>query len=236
VLVPVAHGSRDPRSASTIAALVDVVRSRAPGLDVRPAFLDFDRPRLDDVLAALDRPAVVVPLLLGAAYHARVDIPAVVAQARRPGQDVRVSDVLGPDPALLDVAAERLARLGVVPGDPGLGIVLAGTGSSHAAANATVHDLARRWPLAAAAFATAAPDVPTAIADLRRRGARRIAVASWFLAPGRLLDRVHTRAAGAPVAEALGAHAAVADVVLSRYRAAAARPAIKADTALAEII
>ncbi|MCW0213671.1 MAG: sirohydrochlorin chelatase [Pseudonocardia sp.] len=220
VLVAVAHGSRDPRSATTIAALVDLVRSRAPGLDVRPAFLDFDRPCLDDVLAGLDRPAIVVPLLLGAAFHARVDIPAVVAQARRPGREVRISDVLGPDPALLAVAAERLGELGVVPGEPGLGVVLAGTGSSHAAANATVASLAARWPSTAAAFATAEPDVGAAIAGLRRRGARRLAVASWFLAPGRLLDRVHGAAGGAPVGEALGAHPAVADVVLARYRAA----------------
>lgn len=218
-LVAVAHGSRDLRSAATVRALVDVVRSRAPGLDVRPAFLDFDEPGFGDVLAGLDGPAVVVPLLLGSAYHARVDIPAVVAESGAP--DVRVADVLGPDPALLDVAAERLAALGLAPGDPGLGLVLAGTGSSHQAANAVVHRLAERWPRTVAAFATASPGVADAVAELRERGARHVAVASWFLAPGRLLDRVCAQADGAPVAEALGAHPAIADVVLARYRTAA---------------
>ncbi|MFR9804768.1 sirohydrochlorin chelatase [Pseudonocardia sp. RS010] len=219
-LVAVAHGSRDPRSSTTIRDLVDVARSRAPGLDVRPAFLDFDEPGFGEVLAGLAGPAVVVPLLLGSAYHARVDIPAVVAESG--AAEVRVADVLGPDPALLDVAAERLAALGAAPGDPGLGIVLAGTGSSHAAANDVVHRLAGRWPGAVAGFATASPRVADAAAALRERGFRRIAVASWFLAPGRLLDRVHEQVGGAPVAEALGAHPAIADVVLARYRAAAA--------------
>lgn len=216
VLVPVAHGSRDPRSAATVRALVDEVRSRAPGLDVRPAFLDFDSPTLTDVLAGLDGPAVVVPLLLGSAYHARVDVPGIVAGF--PG--VRVADVLGPDPRLLAVAVDRLAALGIAPGDPGVGIVLAGTGSSHAAANAVVQRAARRWPRATAGFATAEPGVPQAIAALRARGAERVAVASWFLAPGRLLDRVYDQADGAPVAAALGAHPAVADVVLERFATA----------------
>ncbi|GAA1848410.1 sirohydrochlorin chelatase [Pseudonocardia ailaonensis] len=217
VLVAVAHGSRDPRSSTTVRALVDLVRERAPGTDVRPAFLDFDHPGLTDVLAGLgDRPAVVVPLLLGSAYHARVDIPAIVA-ATRP--DVPVADVLGPDPALLDVAAERLGELGLTPGDPGLGIVLAATGSTHAAANEVVHRLAARWPGTLAGFATATPGIGHAVARLRAQGAERIAVASWFLAPGRLLDRVHEQA-GAPVAEALGAHPAIADLVITRYRRA----------------
>jgi sirohydrochlorin ferrochelatase len=211
VLVPVAHGSRDPRSAATVRALVDLVRERAPGLDVRPAFLDFDSPSLTDVLGGLDRPAVVVPLLLGSAYHARVDIPAIVDGF----PDVRVADVLGPDPRLLAVAWERVRALG-----PADGIVLAGTGSSHAAANAVVHRLAARWPQAVAAFATAEPGVPQAIAELRARGAQRIAVASWFLASGRLLDRVHAQADGLPVAAALGADARIADLVLARYAAA----------------
>ncbi len=219
-LVAVAHGSRDPRSSTTVRDLVDVVRSRAPELDVRPAFLDFDEPGFGEVLADLDRPAVVVPLLLGSAYHARVDIPAVVEESGAP--HVRVADVLGPDPAVLDVAAERLAALGMAPGDPGLGLALAATGSSHRAANAVVHRLAERWPQTVAGFATASPGIDDAVAELRERGAHRIAVASWFLAPGRLLDRVHEQAAGAPVAEALGAHPAIADVVLARYRAAAA--------------
>ncbi len=82
-LVAVAHGSRDPRSAATVAALLDVVRAQRPDLDVRAAFLELSAPRLPDVLAALaaegHRDAVIVPLLLWSAYHARVDLPGIVA-------------------------------------------------------------------------------------------------------------------------------------------------------------
>ena len=66
-LVAVAHGSRDPRSAATISRLIDEVRQQRPDLDVRLSFLDL---RLGH--------AVVVPLLLGNAFHARVAVPGAV--------------------------------------------------------------------------------------------------------------------------------------------------------------
>ncbi|HEV3359583.1 MAG TPA: sirohydrochlorin chelatase [Pseudonocardiaceae bacterium] len=231
-MVALAHGSRDPRSAAMIGDLLDEVRRRAPGLDVRTAFLDLSAPRLFDVLAALyaegHRDAVVVPLLLGSAYHARVDIPGALAKAgqRFPLLSLRTSDVLGPDPRLDDAVLRRLREAGVDAHDPSVGVVLTGAGSSHAPANRAVAQVARglvrrtNWAGAIAAFAAAAdPDVPAAIAALRARGARRIALGSWFLAPGRLPDRVIAQARALDptvrVAEPLGP--AIADIVLDRY-------------------
>lgn len=230
-LVAVAHGSRDPRSAATVHELLDVVRALRPSLDVRGSFLDLSAPRLGDVLRAVrgdgHRSAVVVPLLLGTAYHARVDVPGAVAEARLPALDVTTADVLGPDPRLESAALRRLAAEGVRFGDGGLGVVLAGAGSSHAPANAAVASIAARWAAGSgwagvepAFAASAAPDVPTAVARLRERGARRIAVASWFLAPGLLPDRVARLAGDAVVAQPLGADPEVAELVLHRYAAA----------------
>lgn len=233
-LIAVAHGSRDPRSAATVHELLDVVRALRPGLDVRAAFLDLSAPRLADVLSAVAwdgrREAVVVPLLLGSAYHARVDVPAA---ARHPRLSIRIADVLGPDPRLESAALRRLAAAGVRHDDPEVGIVLAATGSSHAPANGLVHQVARRWAAgsgwagATAAFATADPGVPAAIARLRAAGAKRIAVGSWFLAPGLLPDRVSAQARSAApdvtIAQPLGADIDVAELVLHRYSAAALR-------------
>lgn len=82
-LLAVAHGSRDPRSAATVRALVTAVRLAAPGTEVREAFLDLSSPKVGERLAELhargQRQVVVVPLLLGSAYHARVDLPALIA-------------------------------------------------------------------------------------------------------------------------------------------------------------
>lgn len=209
--------------------LVREAAAQAPGLDVRLSFLDFNAPRLPDVLHAVaadgHRRAVVVPLLLGTAFHARVDVPAAVeaASTRLPRLDVAVSPVLGAEPAaLLAAARARLAAAVTAADAPRTGVVLAAAGSSHAAANDAVSALAAGLPRASAAFATSAgPTVPEAISRLRDGGARRIAVLPWFLAPGRLLDRVRDQALAADptavVAEPLGDHPLVATTLLARH-------------------
>ncbi|HEU0088889.1 MAG TPA: sirohydrochlorin chelatase [Pseudonocardiaceae bacterium] len=234
-LVAVAHGSREPRSAGTVSALIDRVRLLRPDLDVRLAFLDLCAPRLDAVLATVPR-AVVVPLLLGDAYHAKVDVPGEVARATaaRPGLDVVIADVLGPDPRLEDAALGRLAEAGVSPEDPDVGVVLAAAGSSHPPANATLAAVAARWTRRSRwqvvpAFACAArPTVPDAIITLRIAGARRIAVACWFLAPGLLPGKITRLALSASpqarLAAPLGAHDAVAALIADRYDLALQAP------------
>ncbi|WP_317453016.1 CbiX/SirB N-terminal domain-containing protein, partial [Streptomyces sp. CBMA29] len=62
----------------------------------------------------------------------------------------------------------------------------------------------------------AAPTVAEAVAALSARGHRRIAVASYFTAPGRFAAQ--TSAAAPWIAAApLGAHDAMAELVLHRY-------------------
>ncbi|HJQ47860.1 MAG TPA: sirohydrochlorin chelatase [Amycolatopsis sp.] len=219
-LVVAAHGSRDLASAATIRAL-------CADLGAHVSFLDLSEPLLTNVLRSLagagHRDAVVVPLLLGSAYHARVDLPALVRDAPL---RVSVADVLGIDPVLEDVALDRLSEAGADPGDRSLGVVLAGVGSSRTAANQAVVDLAGRWNAryrmrVVPAFATARPDVPSAIAKLRARGAERIAVASWFLAPGLLPARIAAQArAAAPdvlLARSLAPDPRIAELILRRY-------------------
>lgn len=224
------------------------VRLAAPGVDVRVAFLDLSSPPVGDVLTELHargrRHVIVVPLLLGSAYHARVDLPKLIAAVTRrlPRLRVSVADVLGADPLLESVALDRLTAAGVNLTDPELGIVLAAVGSSHTRANAAVCRLAERWNrtnvcAVAPAFASATrPDVPSAVTRLRARGARRFAVASWFLAPGLLPDRVNTLAGrvapGAALAAPLGPDPRVARVVLDRYRAALAAFSQPADVSI----
>jgi sirohydrochlorin ferrochelatase len=218
-LVAVAHGSRDPRAADTTRALLAEVRQQRPGLDIREAYQDHGTPRLADVVGTLDE-AVVVPLLLGSAFHSRVDIPAAIAG--RPG--VAQAGVLGPDPLLLDALDRRLAAAGVPPGDPATAVVLAAAGSTDGSAVTGVRALAdawapRGWWAVTAAFASAAPPtVGDAVAELRRRGVARVAVASYLLFPGVFADRL--AAAGADVTSAaLGAAPEVARLVLARYDA-----------------
>ncbi len=111
-LILTAHGSADPRAGANTRAVAEQIRRMRPGLDVRVAFCERSTPNLRDVLAEHRRAAwVVTPLLLADAYHARVDIPAMIAASgsRRTSQ----AAVLGEDGRLIRVLRERLAGLGV---------------------------------------------------------------------------------------------------------------------------
>lgn len=225
-LILTAHGSVDPRSSATTHALATEIRLLRPGLDVQVAFCEKSAPNLGDVLAGLRGPAVVTPLLLASAYHARVDIPAIVAES---GADVLQADTLGEDPRLVDVLRHRVTESDARHTEAGLLVVA--VGSSHAAANARTASLAStlagRWPAVRVAYATGPqPSVADGIEQLRAAGAHRIVVAPWFIAPGRITDRVAGIAAstGAVMAAPLGAHPLVASTVLDRFdQAVAAR-------------
>ncbi|OAN37888.1 sirohydrochlorin chelatase [Mycolicibacterium iranicum] len=230
-LVLTAHGSADPRSAATAHSIVDCARRLRPGLDVRIAFCEQTSPNLRDVLASLgDRRAVVVPLLLADAYHARVDIPAMIAES---GADVVQSDVLGEDDRLVHVLRQRLEHAGVSRLDPRVGVLVTAVGSSRSDANARTASVAdelthtTRWT-ATIAFATGPqPKLAEAADLLRGRGATRLVIAPWFLARGRITDRVgeFASAQGIPMSAPLGAHRQVAETVLDRFDAALAHRA-----------
>ncbi len=199
-----------------------------PGLRVRVAFCDLNTPRLVDVLTP---GAVVTPFLLADAYHAQIDIPHQIESC---GLSVRQAAVLGEDDRLVDVLHERLAELGVDKGDPELGVLVVAIGSTHAAANARTAQVANKliagtqWTGTTTAFATGAGPSPAEAAhQLHRVGARRVVIAPWFLAPGRLIDRVANLAAaqGISMAAPLGGHRLVAETVLDRFDAAIAQRA-----------
>jgi sirohydrochlorin ferrochelatase len=243
-LVAVAHGSRDPRAAATVTELLAMVRARAAarglrGVDVREAFLDHCVPSLPAVLSALRADgsgrAVLVPLLLTAAYHSTRDIPAQVAaaSARLPGLLVRQAAALGPHP-LLGKALDRRLREALPPGmgtgTAGISVVLAAAGSSDPRANATIAAVAARWQASGRwrrvvpAYASAASPAPApAVRALRDEADGPVVVASYLLSPGYFADRIRDQAmeAGAAAVSApLGAAPEVADVIVERYRLA----------------
>jgi sirohydrochlorin ferrochelatase len=232
-LVALAHGSRDPRSAQTIKALVDEVRSMRPDLRVEPAFLELSKPSFPQVVDRLVRAGyeeiVVVPLLLTEAYHAKVDVPQAVAAAagRHDNLRIRATHVLGLEPVFLEVLDRRLrsalhdARVRELDA-----LVLAAAGSSDPLANQAVARLARVWgahhrlPVTAAFASASPPATGEAVRAFRAEGRRHVAVASMFLAPGFLPDRAAELAfeAGAvAVSEPLGADPEVARTILARY-------------------
>jgi len=207
-LVLVAHGTRDPRGAVVVEEVAALVRARLGGVRVEVAYADVRSPDVTAVVGGVDGPVVVVPAFLAAGYHVRVDVPEQIAASGH--GDVVVTEPIGS--ALLPVVRERLREAGWRPGDA---VVLAAAGSSDPRALADVVGVAGVLGAEVGYIATASPTVPEAVAALKAQG-RRVAVASWLLAPG-LFHRRLADAGADVVAEPIGAHSRVVDAVLLRY-------------------
>jgi sirohydrochlorin ferrochelatase len=222
-LLAVAHGSADPRAEQVLDALIARIRSERPDVVAVLAHLGFSDPSVPVALESLARQGirevVVVPLLLTAAYHAKVDLPGRLSQAARdhPQLAIRQADALGPHPLLFDLLGRRLAEAGA---EPGMSLVLGAVGTSDPGANAELADVAASLG-ATIGFASGSPAITDVVAGLRGGGAKQIALATYVLAPGELADRFHDAGADV-VTEVLGAAPEIVDVVLFRYDAAVA--------------
>jgi sirohydrochlorin ferrochelatase len=217
----VAHGTRKAHGVEMIGELADRV-SAVLGRRVRTAFVDVLGPTPADVLRTLpdDGPTALVPAFLSSGYHVRTDIPRHVAASGHP--NTVVTAALGPAQQTVRVVVDRLLESGWRPSDS---VVMAAAGTSDPGAQRDLRVTAvllsaavgQRVELAYAA--TGEPSVASAVARLRTRGARRVAVASYLLADGLFQDRL--RASGADVvAEPLGAHPGVVRLIASRFRRA----------------
>jgi sirohydrochlorin ferrochelatase len=224
-LILVAHGSRAPGAADTARELRDLVAGELPGVPVHLGFLDHAEPHPREILTTTHGSVVLVPLLLAAAFHVQVDITEIADTARRGGRRVSVADPIVPHPLLNAVVDDRLTAAGV---EAGTTLVLAAAGTSSAEANAGTEQAGRalaqhRGSAVHVAYLTAAePAVSQELSRLEAAG-RPFAVVTWLLASGHFAAEVGAAAAavGVPCTEALGAHPALARVLVERYNAAA---------------
>jgi sirohydrochlorin ferrochelatase len=206
-LLIAAHGTASAAGHRTLISLVRNVRALRPGLPIEMGFVDVLLPWLSDVLEALDGPIVLVPALLSRGYHVTADIPKSV---RKRGGAI-VARHLGPDPLITTALVDGLA---------------AARGSAAASGPVALVSAGSSDPVAMSELATAAADLsdrlgvpvhPTSLsgADLDLTG---LEVAPYLLAEGRMSDTVVSRATAAKVvATPIGAHPAIAALVLQRY-------------------
>ena len=209
----VAHGSRSAAGCGELLALADAVAEARAGTQVRVGFLEMSDPPastvLDDLLRDGARDVTVVPLMLFAAGHAKSDVPALVldARAHRRGARIVYGRPLGVDHALLALARRRLQAAGAL----GLPLAVLARGTSDPDANAEAWRAGRlladmcETQLVVTGFSGLTwPTVTGALEQLRRLGAARVAVFSWFLATGVLLDRMRAEWQGFESATGVG--------------------------------
>jgi NAD(P)H-dependent nitrite reductase small subunit len=186
-LVAASHGTSDPAGRRSVAALVQAVRDARPDIEVADAFVDVQEPDVPATIDAvrLEQEVTIVPLLLSAGYHVKVDL-AEAADDASP-RTVGVTGALGPDIRLAQVLARRLAEAGLRDGDR---VVLAAAGSTDHSAVADCHVMGHLLatvlgrPVAVSFISAAKPLVPDAVAAMRASGPGRVFVATYLLAPG----------------------------------------------------
>jgi sirohydrochlorin ferrochelatase len=196
-LVTVAHGTRTP-AGNAVARTVTGAAGTRLGMPWVASYVELCSPSFSSVMAS-PAPSVVVPLLLSTGHHIR--------------HDLGVGRALGPDPLLATAQVARLVVAGAVPGQP---IVMVAAGSRD--------PLAARDQMLAAAYLSEQWGGPVRLATLSGVGRRSAdvvtpddAVSPYLLAPGHFADRCRAEsAAAAMVADVIGAHPAVVDLVVSR--------------------
>ncbi|GAA2137423.1 sirohydrochlorin chelatase [Nocardioides koreensis] len=211
-LVTVAHGTRHPPG-NDVARALTARCAETLEVPALTSYVELCAPSFGSVMAAATGPCVVVPLLLSTGFHLRQDLPAAADRSAYP---VRLAPALGPDPVLAVAQAARLVEAGARPGQP---VVMVAAGSTDPAADA---DLRRATALLAEMWAG-----PVDLATLSGRGPRPaevvrrgVAVSPYLLAPGHFSRRARdeSRAAGARVvADVIGAHPLVADLIACRF-------------------
>ncbi len=222
-LVLCAHGTNDPSGQATVLEIAAAVAARLTCLRVEVAYVDVQQPELGpvvDSLVAAGESVVVVPVLLTLGHHTEVDVAEVVARHR--GR-VTSTGPLGPHPLLEAALVDRLREAGVTEGSP---VVVGFAGSSRAAAADVGRGVAARvaelWsgPVTVGFLAAAEPSVAQAVAAAG--GDTPVAVASYLIGHG-FFQRKLAAAGGNLLTEPLGAHPALVEVAIERYRFGAAR-------------
>lgn len=225
-LVAISHGTSSPEGQAAVAALVAAAQAARPELSVSAGFVDVQQPDVPAALRALQphSNAVIVPLLLSAGYHVRVDL------ARHSGGAI-VSRALGPDDRLAQLLLQRLSEAGLRTDDH---VVLACAGSRDPRAVDDCHEMGRRLSrliersVRVGFISAAGPRLSDAVeAERRAASGVRVVVSSYLLAPGYFAGLARVTTADVTSAPLLLPHgdppAPLVELVLHRYAEAAAR-------------
>jgi sirohydrochlorin cobaltochelatase len=206
----VGHGSRFHGGNAETLEFADQWRARHPDWRIVTCFIEYDAMLLDAGLDQAARDACrvqVVPFILNAAGHVKMEIPAAIAAARERHPDVsfEYGRHLGMGRDILAVLQDRLDGLmaGLAMPDPRItGVILLGRGSSDAGANGELAKMAR-WvfedndhDLVDLAFTGITwPRLESVVQRQVRLGMTQIAIVPVYLFAGRLTERIAAQVA-----------------------------------------
>lgn len=203
----IGHGARDPEGDGNreVEEFANQWRQRRPELRIEVCFIEYAEVILEAGLtrAAQDADRVIaIPLILGAAGHVRMEIPAAIENARQrfPQVAFLYARQIGAEEKVVEMVRFRLHQAMVqldMPDPRTTGVVLLARGSSEPAANAQVAQLAR-WlyettdhDLVEIAFTGITyPRLEGVIQRLVQVGMTQLIVLPYYLFTGRLIKRI----------------------------------------------
>lgn len=204
-LLLVGHGSRNRDGNKEILHFAAQWRERHPDWRIEVCFIEHAEVLLDDGLdraAKNSRQVVVIPFILNAAGHVKMELPAALeaARLRHPGIDFAVTRHLGMGReifAVLQGQLDRLMKVLAMPDPQTTGVILLGRGSSDAGANGELAKMVR-WVFEAndhelvdLAFTSITwPRLETVVQRQVKLGMTQICVVPVYLFTGVLIERI----------------------------------------------
>jgi len=225
VILLVGHGSREEPGNDEFLRFCEAARPHLGPEPVETCFIELATPlvreSLDRCVALGAGRVIVLPIILLAAGHVKVELPHELDEAkeRHPGVEFRYGRHIGLDPLVMEIVNQRLAEVEEQAGwaAEDTAVLVVGRGSSDPDANSDLYKLSRllwesrRYPWVEACFVgVTQPSLPEGLARCRALGARRIIVVPYFLFTGVLIPRIH-RLVGEFAAAHPGVEVRVAD-------------------------
>lgn len=225
-LLLIGHGSRHQGGNDEVLRFADQWRQRHPQWRIEVCFIELAEPLLDvglDHAARNARRVIALPLILNAAGHVKMELPAAVdrARERHPATEFLLTRHLGMGREVFTVLQNQLAGLMkslAMPDPRTTGVILLGRGSSDAGANGELAKMAR-WifedndhELVDLAFTGVTwPRLETVVQRQALLGMTQICVVPVYLFSGVLMERIKAQlerlqAHYPQIAFALGTH------------------------------
>ncbi|UMR30109.1 sirohydrochlorin chelatase [Massilia sp. MB5] len=202
----VGHGSREDSGNQEIREFTAQWRARHPEWRIELCFIEFAPPELNASLlsaARTSRRVLVVPLILNAAGHVKMEIPEAIEQARTacPQTEILLAPHLTACDPILAILKRRLRKaMGALdmPDPTTTGVVVLGRGSSDRGANGEMAKMVR-WlleegdhELVDLAFTGITwPRLEKVVQRHVLLGMRQIVVLPYYLYTGTLMQRIH---------------------------------------------
>ncbi len=209
-LLLVGHGSRNKNGNREIETFVSNWRSKNPQWQIETCFIEFAEvlidQGLDNAASGADR-VIVVPLILNAAGHVKMEIPHYIADGRKrhPHVEFIYARHLGATELVLDILKRNLHTVMAsmdMPDPKNSGVILLGRGSSDRVANGEVAKMAR-WlfeesdhELVDIAFTGITyPRLESAVQRQVQLGMKQVVILPYYLFTGTLIERIKSQVA-----------------------------------------